>query len=177
LIVITSTAEVNGDIQREAICPVVSPRTSLIGHISFTSSQIECLRRDNGAWRNGQGFGKEGDVMLVLTRKKDESIVIGDDIVITIVDVRGDKVRLGINAPNTIPVHRMEVWEAIQRELKSAEAAQLEGTVGGAKAGQPKTGGAKVSEPKVNEGAPGEEKNSDGANSQASNEPNPAPNS
>ena len=104
--------------------------------------------------------------MLVLTRKKDESIVIGDDIVITIVDVRGDKVRLGINAPNTIPVHRMEVWEAIQRELKSAEAAQLEGTVG-----QPKAGGAKVSDV-----APGEEKNSDG-NSQASNEPNPAPNS
>jgi carbon storage regulator len=166
LIVITSTAEVNGDIQRAAICLVVSPRTSLIGHISFTSSQIECLRRDNGAWRNGQGFGKEGDVMLVLTRKKDESIVIGDDIVITIVDVRGDKVRLGINAPNTIPVHRMEVWEAIQRELKSAEAAQLEGTVG-----QPKAGGAKVSDV-----APGEEKNSDG-NSQASNEPNPAPNS
>ena len=48
--------------------------------------------------------------------------MIGDDIVITIVDVRGDKVRLGINAPNTIPVHRMEVWEAIQRELKNAEA-------------------------------------------------------
>lgn len=55
--------------------------------------------------------------MLVLTRKKDESIVIGDDIVITIVDVRGDKVRLGISAPNTVPVHRMEVWQAIQREL------------------------------------------------------------
>lgn len=56
--------------------------------------------------------------MLVLSRQKDESIVIGDDIVITIVDVRGDKVRLGINAPREISVHRQEVYDAIQREKK-----------------------------------------------------------
>ena len=54
--------------------------------------------------------------MLVLSRQKDESIVIGDDIEVTIVDVRGDKVRLGITAPKSIPVHRREVYEAIQRE-------------------------------------------------------------
>jgi carbon storage regulator len=54
--------------------------------------------------------------MLVLSRQKDESIIIGDDIEITIVDVRGDKVRLGINAPREISVHRKEVYEAIQRE-------------------------------------------------------------
>ena len=54
--------------------------------------------------------------MLVLTRQKDESIMIGDDIEITIIDVRGDKVRLGITASKEIPVHRMEVYEAIQRE-------------------------------------------------------------
>ena len=54
--------------------------------------------------------------MLVLSRQKDESIMIGDDVEITIVDVRGDKVRLGITAPKEIPVHRMEVYEAIQRE-------------------------------------------------------------
>lgn len=54
--------------------------------------------------------------MLVLSRQKDESIVIGDDIKITIVDVRGDKVRLGIEAPREVPVHRIEVYEAIQRE-------------------------------------------------------------
>ena len=54
--------------------------------------------------------------MLVLSRQKDESIVIGDDVEITIVDVRGDKVRLGITAPKNIPVHRREVYEAIQRE-------------------------------------------------------------
>lgn len=54
--------------------------------------------------------------MLVLSRQRDESIVIGDNIIITVVDIRGDKVRLGINAPTDIPVHRQEVWEAIQRE-------------------------------------------------------------
>lgn len=54
--------------------------------------------------------------MLVLSREKGEAIVIGDDVKIEIVDVRGDKVRLGITAPLTIPVHRQEVYEAIQRE-------------------------------------------------------------
>jgi carbon storage regulator len=54
--------------------------------------------------------------MLILTRHKDESIIIGDDIVITIVDLRGDKVRIGIAAPSEISVHRQEVYEAIQAE-------------------------------------------------------------
>ena len=54
--------------------------------------------------------------MLVLSRCKDESIIIGDDVEVTIVDVRGDKVRLGITAPKNISVHRREVYEAIQRE-------------------------------------------------------------
>jgi carbon storage regulator len=54
--------------------------------------------------------------MLVLSRHRDESIIIGDNIVITVVDIRGDKVRLGIQAPTDIPVHRQEVYEAIQRE-------------------------------------------------------------
>jgi len=54
--------------------------------------------------------------MLVLTRQRDQSIVIGNDIVVTVVDVRKDKVRLGIAAPAEIPVHRREVYEAIQLE-------------------------------------------------------------
>jgi carbon storage regulator len=62
--------------------------------------------------------------MLVLSRGRDESIVIGDNIVVTIVDIRRDKVRLGIEAPNEIPVHRREVYEAIQRENRRAS--QLE---------------------------------------------------
>jgi carbon storage regulator len=57
--------------------------------------------------------------MLVLSRHRDESIIIGDDIIITVVDVRGDKVRLGIDAPTDIPVHRQEVYEAIQRERRA----------------------------------------------------------
>ena len=60
--------------------------------------------------------------MLVLSRQRDESIIINDNVVVTIVDIRGDKVRLGIDAPHEIPVHRREVYEAIQREnLRSAQ--------------------------------------------------------
>ncbi len=72
--------------------------------------------------------------MLVLSRQRDESIIIGDNIVITIVDIRGDKVRLGIDAPKEVPVHRREVYEAIQREHGRA------GSTGGTVAeGQPTT--------------------------------------
>lgn len=58
--------------------------------------------------------------MLVLTRRKDEKIMIGDDIEIMVVEIRGDKVRLGVSAPATVAVHRQEVYEAIQREHKRA---------------------------------------------------------
>ncbi len=61
--------------------------------------------------------------MLVLSRQRDESIIIGDDIVIRIVDIRGDKVRIGIEAPSEVTVHRQEVYEAIKRE-REAEAQQ-----------------------------------------------------
>ncbi len=61
--------------------------------------------------------------MLVLSRQRDESIIIGDNVVITIVDVRGDKVKLGIEAPREVSVHRQEVYDAIQRENR--QAAQL----------------------------------------------------
>jgi carbon storage regulator len=66
------------------------------------------------------GRRKEPKTMLVLSRHRDESIIIGDDIVITVVDIRGDKVRLGIAAPIEISVHRQEVYEAIQRENRQA---------------------------------------------------------
>ena len=61
--------------------------------------------------------------MLVLSRQRDETIMIGDDIEVTVVDIRGDKVRLGITAPREISVHRKEVYEAIRRENR--EAAQV----------------------------------------------------
>jgi carbon storage regulator len=58
--------------------------------------------------------------MLVLSRQRDETIMIGDDIEITVVDIRGDKVRLGISAPTQISVHRKEVYDAIQQENQKA---------------------------------------------------------
>ncbi len=56
--------------------------------------------------------------MLVLSRKKDESIIINDHIRVTIVEIRGDKVRLGIDAPKEVSVHRREVYEAIQNQTR-----------------------------------------------------------
>ena len=67
--------------------------------------------------------------MLVLSRKKNESIVINNDITIVVVEIRGDKVRLGVEAPKEVPVHRREVYDAIKRnEL----AQQQEDSVNGA---------------------------------------------
>lgn len=65
--------------------------------------------------------------MLVLSRKRDESVVIRDDIIITIVEIRGDKVRLGIEAPDDIAVHRSEVWAKIQQELAIGTIVKYEG--------------------------------------------------
>ena len=58
--------------------------------------------------------------MLVLSRQPDETIMIGDDVEITIIDIRGKQVRLGITAPRSIPVHRKEVYDAIKRERAAA---------------------------------------------------------
>jgi carbon storage regulator len=70
--------------------------------------------------------------MLVLSRKKDESIVINNDITIVVVEIRGDKVRLGVEAPKEVPVHRQEVFDAIARgddvrgdDVSSAESSLL----------------------------------------------------
>jgi len=59
--------------------------------------------------------------MLVLSRKPNESIVIRDDIVIRVIEIRGDKVRLGFDAPKHVPVHRHEVYDAIKRENEQVE--------------------------------------------------------
>lgn len=58
--------------------------------------------------------------MLVLTRKRDESIIIQDNIIVTVVEIRGDKVRLGISAPKEISVHRNEVYESIKRQREES---------------------------------------------------------
>lgn len=54
--------------------------------------------------------------MLVLSRKRDETIIIDGDIEVMVISIQGDKVRLGINAPKNVPIHRSEVWERIQAE-------------------------------------------------------------
>jgi carbon storage regulator len=59
--------------------------------------------------------------MLVLSRKKNESIVINNDITIVVVEIRGDKVRLGVEAPKEVPVHRREVYDAIRRNDLAGE--------------------------------------------------------
>jgi len=59
--------------------------------------------------------------MLVLSRKKNESIVINNEITVVVVEIRGDKVRLGIEAPKEVPVHRREVYDAIKRNAASGE--------------------------------------------------------
>lgn len=61
-------------------------------------------------------------IMLVLSRKKNESIVINNDITIVVVEIRGDKVRLGVEAPREVPVHRREVFDAIQRSQNEQDA-------------------------------------------------------
>lgn len=61
--------------------------------------------------------------MLVLSRKKNESIVINNDITVVVVEIRGDKVRLGIEAPREVPVHRQEVYDAIKRAEDQPEPA------------------------------------------------------
>jgi len=66
--------------------------------------------------------------MLVLSRKKNESIVIADDITIVVVEIRGDKVRLGIDAPKGVSVHRREIFDAIQRVKAAEEAKEVEDT-------------------------------------------------
>lgn len=64
--------------------------------------------------------------MLVLSRKKNESIVINNDITIVVVEIRGDKVRLGVEAPKEIPVHRREVQDAVNRQAAAATTAPPE---------------------------------------------------
>jgi len=79
--------------------------------------------------------------MLVLSRQRDETIMIGDDVEITVVDIRGDKVRLGITAPTHVPVHRKEVYDAIKRENREASKVRPEDIPPNAKPGGGDKGG------------------------------------
>lgn len=76
--------------------------------------------------------------MLVLSRQRDETIMIGDDVELTIVDIRGDKVRIGIKAPATVAVHRKEIYDAIRSE--NQQAAAFRGEIGGVRPRTPRPG-------------------------------------
>jgi carbon storage regulator len=98
---------------------------SLAGAIADIKPDGRALRFALPSWRPWAGATSSGlpwkePQMLVLSRQRDEMIVIGDDIEITVVDIRGEKVRLGINAPAHISVHRKEVYDAIKREKEAA---------------------------------------------------------
>ena len=81
---------------------------SSLNHVTEKRNEVRPVGKD---WK-----------MLVLSRKKNESIVINNDIKIVVVEIRGDKVRLGVEAPREVPVHRREVYDAIQRSLESGDA-------------------------------------------------------
>ncbi len=87
--------------------------------------------------------------MLVLSRQRDETIMIGDEVEVTVVDIRGDKVRLGITAPKEITVHRKEVYEAIKRENRAAAQVRPEDLDPSA---APHPGGRTISGPKLASG-------------------------
>jgi carbon storage regulator len=86
------------------------------------------LAHSNG-WYAPSARPQRGAAMLVLSRKKNESIIINDNITVTVIEIRGDKVRLGIEAPKDVTVHRREVYEAIQNQARSSDQ--------GAKVGRP----------------------------------------
>ena len=110
------------DIRGDKVRIAVKAPNDLSVHRQEVYKKIKAEGRDPTKVPQSQTDREQDDegIGLVLSRHRDESIVIGDDIVITVVDIRGDKVRLGINAPIEIPVHRQEVYEAIQRENKQA---------------------------------------------------------
>jgi carbon storage regulator len=85
-----------------------------------------CLRVAHSKWKRAAIVHDERlteeDDMLVLSRKKDEKIVIGDNITLMVIEIRGDKVRLGIDAPRDVAVHREEVYDAIKRETGQTQA-------------------------------------------------------
>ncbi len=96
--------------------------------------------------------------MLVLSRKKNESIVINDDITVVVVEIRGDKVRLGIEAPKEVPVHRREVFDAIRRnEASAAEQASTPGEQASTPGEQASTAGEQASTPGEQASTPGEQ--------------------
>jgi len=62
--------------------------------------------------------------MLILTRRQGETLMIGDDVTVTVLSVKGNQVRIGVEAPKHVPVHRKEIWDRIQREKEENDEGQ-----------------------------------------------------
>ena len=88
--------------------------------LGFSMREAERFMEIGGRLRPSPNLRRESEV-LVLSRQRDEVVMIGDNIEVTIVDIRGDKVRLGINAPKDVSVHRKEVYDAIRRQERIKE--------------------------------------------------------
>src|SRR5438270_10705081 len=90
--------------------------------IAFRLSWIDVSSRQGMVHAERKGH-QRGAAMLVLSRKKNESIIINDNITVTVIEIRGDKVRIGIEAPKDVTVHRREVYEAIQNQARISDPA------------------------------------------------------
>lgn len=90
-------------------------------HLETTKQFLEVRKRLEPLHHLSNCSNTEERGMLVLSRQCDETIIIGDSIRITIVEVRGDKVRIGIEAPKDVSVHRQEIYDAIKREVGGSD--------------------------------------------------------
>jgi carbon storage regulator len=106
--------------------------TLLFQHVQFNDAGVlngdlhtglagKNLSSQHWTERAGLNRHQRGAAMLVLSRKKNESIIINDNITVTVIEIRGDKVRLGIEAPKHVTVHRREVYEAIQNQARALD--------------------------------------------------------
>lgn len=78
------------------------------------------IRKNIIGWQRSNSVGQQGDIMLILTRKVGESLVIGDDVSIIVLGVKGNQVRIGVDAPKSVSVHREEIYNKIQDEKNTS---------------------------------------------------------
>lgn len=112
----------------EPFVPLFQPLNTKPGN-QYQEIEVSTSGASQEDWDpNAKVFGDKSSPMLVLTRKKNESIVINDFIKVTVVEIRGDKVRLGIEAPKEIDVHRQEVYDQIHGKHQADEASSVDPT-------------------------------------------------
>ena len=96
-------------------------RSARLTALCFPTLPVAIFSSEHATVRAQRDVHQRGAAMLVLSRKKNESIIISDNITVTVIEIRGDKVRLGIEAPKHVTVHRREVYEAIQNQARALD--------------------------------------------------------